>query len=166
MKWALALLVLVIDLVTKYLTQKELPLMSHSPPVYPYGGIPVFHDVLGVEFSLVHATNKGAAWGVLADYSQALFVARLLLIGVLLVYFVRPKSSLWQQLPLALIIAGAIGNVIDYFAYGHVVDMFHFILWGYDYPVFNVADSAIFLGILLYLIFSWMPSNASARRTS
>lgn len=168
MKWvwasSLAFLVLLLDISTKYLTQKYLPLISYSAPYYPYGGIPVFKDFLGVEFSIVHATNKGAAWGVLANYSQALFMGRLVLIGFLLVYLVRAKKLL-QQLPLALIIAGAIGNVIDHLVYGHVIDMFHFVLWGYDYPVFNIADSAIFIGILLYLILSWRP-NASARFSS
>jgi signal peptidase II len=54
-----------------------------------------------------------------------------------------------------LIIAGGIGNILDYFIYGHVVDMFHFILWGYSFPVFNVADASIFMGIVSLLWMSW-----------
>ena len=48
---------------------------------------------------------------------------------------------------MTLILAGAISNVIDTFVYGHVVDMIHFTFWGYDYAVFNLADSAVCLGV-------------------
>jgi len=49
--------------------------------------------------------------------------------------------------PFALILTGAVGNVLDYFVYGHVIDMLHFVLWTYDFPVFNIADSLITLGV-------------------
>lgn len=122
---------------------------------YPYGGIGVFPDFYGIEFSLVHATNKGAAWGTFSEFGSLLLIARLFLIAFLIYYFLK-HTSFYIRLPLTLIIAGAMGNIIDIFLYGHVIDMFHFILFGYDYPVFNIADSAICIGIALYLIFSWI----------
>jgi signal peptidase II len=51
-----------------------------------------------------------------------------------------------------MILAGAVGNVFDCIVYGHVIDMFCFIFWGYIYPVFNIADAAIFCGILMLLL--------------
>ena len=152
--WLLGLFVLIVDILTKAWTHASLPRMSESLPIYPYGGIGVFQNFLGIEFSLSHATNKGAAWGLGSEYQMPLLYLRILLLlgiaGWLL--FFNKNSKL--RYPFALILAGAFGNVIDYFIYGHVVDMFHFVLWGYDFPVFNVADSAIFLGVLwLFLMF-------------
>jgi signal peptidase II len=135
------------DQISKYLTALYLPLTSTH--TYPYGGIPVFSDFLGIQFSLNHAVNKGAAWGVFADYASALLIARLFLIAILVFYFWKQPSV---KIPLILIIAGALGNIVDAFTYGHVVDMFHFVFWGYDYPIFNIADSAICLGIGLYFL--------------
>ena len=151
--YATFLLVLFTDAVSKYWIQGHLQLITTSAATYPYGGIGVFKDFFGIEFSLVHAINKGAAWSIFSDHTTLLLYLRIGLIGLLLYYFYKQKSF-FVRLPLALIIAGALGNVIDIFLYGHVIDMFHFIFWGYDYPVFNVADSFIFIGVVLYLIFS------------
>lgn len=131
---------------------------------YPYGGIGIFPDFHGIEFSIVHATNKGAAWGAFSEFSSWLLVLRILLIGFLLFYYFK-HQSLSIRFPLALIIAGALGNVIDIFLYGHVVDMIHFIFFGYDYPVFNIADSAICIGVALYLILSWIRPHDSVSTT-
>lgn len=156
----LGIAVLFLDQMSKYYTQLYLPLQSESLYQYPYGGIGVFRDWLGIEFSLNHATNRGAAWGLFAAHSEWLLFFRLGLIGALVLYFKRLAPHLSLQIPLALIVAGAIGNVVDVAIYGHVIDMFHFVLWGYDYPVFNVADSAISLGVFLYLIISWCSPRA------
>lgn len=152
----LAIFVLILDQLTKYLVYHHIPPMEHFSYHYPYGGIGVFENFLGIEFSITHMTNKGAAWGVLGNYQLPLVILRFaLIIGTLIyVYFFNTHRS-WQ-IPLFLIIAGAIGNVIDYFNYGHVVDMFHFVLWGYDFPVFNIADSAISIGIAWLIILSWI----------
>lgn len=148
----IGLFILLIDQASKYYTQLYLPLMVDSSPWYPYGGIGVFENFWGIQFSLSYATNKGAAWGAFAEFSGWLFTLRLGLIGVLVYALAKAERRL--QYPLAMILAGAVGNVLDILFYGHVIDMFHFILWGYDYPVFNVADSAIFCGILLYFFLS------------
>jgi len=57
--------------------------------------------------------------------------------------------------PFVFVISGAIGNILDYFIYGHVVDMMHFVFWGYDYPVFNIADSFICIGVALLFLIPW-----------
>jgi len=151
----MGLSVLILDQVTKYLTYVYLPPVFRYDYSYPYGGIGVFKDFGGIEFSLNHMANFGAAWGILGDYQIPLLVLRIILIFALLVYFSKLSRLSLLQLPVALIISGAIGNVIDYFFYGHVIDMFHFILWGYDFPIFNVADMAITTGIGLMFFFSW-----------
>lgn len=143
----LGLLVIFFDAISKYWVHLSLPMMNSNFSFYPYGGIPVFKDFFGVEFSLTHLTNRGAAWGALESYQDILVGVRVALILAMIVYVCRYCKSLHWQLPLTLVIAGALGNVFDYFFYGHVVDMFHFVLWGYPFPVFNVADSSVCIGI-------------------
>ena len=148
---AVVCLVLAADIITKYWVHYNLPLML-SYPQYPYGGIGIFRDWGGIEFSISHLTNRGAAWGMLTGYQGALVGVRILLIiGLILYAAFWNKRPSWR-IPLALIIAGATGNVIDYYVYGHVVDMFHFVLWGYDFPVFNVADSAVSIGVCWLIV--------------
>lgn len=146
------LVIIAADFTSKQMVYQHLPLMSHQPAVYPYGGIPVFKNFMGIEFSIVHATNHGAAWGTFANWQlELVFLRILLIIGLIIYVLFFNKRPIWI-IPLTLIIAGATGNVLDYFVYGHVIDMLHFVLWGYDYPVFNIADSMIFVGIVGILL--------------
>lgn len=154
------LLVVIADIFSKYWVHVTLPIMSGRFPAYPYGGIAVFENFLGIEFSITHLTNLGAAWGALGDYQDVLLVARICLIAAMIVYLCRLNKQPCMQFFLCLVISGALGNVIDYFVYGHVVDMFHFVLWGYNFPVFNVADSAVCIGIFGLIIAStWLDLN-------
>lgn len=158
----LALLILVADMISKFLAQHLFLERDWYTLWYPYGGIGIFKDFLGVEFSLVYTTNRGAAWGILADFQEALLVFRILLIlGMVIYAFFINKNSRWN-FPLAMIIAGALGNVIDFFIYGHVIDMLHFVLWGYDFPVFNLADTAIFLGVMALFAISLYEGRKSS----
>jgi signal peptidase II len=158
-------IILCLDLITKFWVNASLPMMGKAFPYYPYGGIAIFHNLFGIEFSINHMTNRGAAWGVLDNFQGILLIARIILISGMLIYlFFFNRHSSWR-FPLVLVITGAIGNIIDYFIYGHVVDMFHFVLWGYDFPVFNVADSAVTIGICwlfaLSLIQEWRCRSAA-----
>lgn len=138
--------VLFLDFITKLFVHVNVPLMEISSPFYPYGGFGVFENIFGVEFSISHRTNTGAAWGIFADYSEWLLVFRIVFIFAIFVYLFFYNADFSRQWPFVLLLSGAIGNVMDFFLYGHVVDMIHFKFWGYDYPVFNVADASIFLG--------------------
>lgn len=151
----LGILILGLDQLTKGLVDWYLPVIDSSSYWYPYGGVGVFQNFAGIEFSVNHMTNTGAAWGVLGNYQHILIVLRIGLILGLLVYLFQFNPHTSWRLPLMLIIAGALGNVIDFFVYGHVIDMFHFVLWGYDFPVFNLADGAISIGIATLFILSF-----------
>lgn len=159
----LGIFVFLADLVSKYLTHAYLPLMHPGALWYPYGGIGVFRDFLGIEFSLSHQVNRGAAWGMLADFQIYLLCLRIALVIGLIVYAVFFNKNASWGIPLTLVIAGAFGNVVDYFLYGHVVDMLHFVLWGYDFPVFNIADASIFLGISSLVLMSCFENKNSQR---
>lgn len=145
-------LVLVIDIATKYLTQRYIPLMKWSAFDYPYGGIPVFKDFLGIDLSINHVINRGGPWGVISSYHSFLLVMRIIAVVCLTVHLLFFNEVKFRQMPLLLIIAGAVGNILDSFFYGHVVDMIHFVFWDYSFPLFNVADASICFGVGLIVL--------------
>jgi len=111
----------------------------------PFG--PLFD--YGVALSFTFATNTGAAWGIFSKYPLFLSLVRVGLVFLLIGYLFSPKCQKKYRLPLSLIIGGAIGNLIEMLAYGYVTDMISISFWGWHYPVFNVADAAIFCGVVL-----------------
>ena len=104
-------------------------------------------------------TNRGAAWGIGEAFQNGLVFIRAAIILGLFIYMRFSAKAYTYRYPLTMIAAGGIGNILDYFIYDHVVDMFHFILRGYSYPVFNVADTSIFFGILILLLKSWKKTS-------
>ncbi|MBN2479331.1 MAG: signal peptidase II [Parachlamydiales bacterium] len=142
---------LFIDFISKYLVYKNIPQMSFLHPYYPYGGIGLF-DNFGISFSINHVQNTGAAWGIFAKYSKLLLFVRVFIVICLTIFLGYKNKDRKKDLPFLLIITGAIGNIIDYFLYGRVIDMFYIKLWGYSNPVFNFADFLITSGIIWLLI--------------
>ena len=138
--------VIVADQLTKAMVLAHLPLY-HSKVV-----IPGF-------FHLTHVQNPGGAFGFLADQGplvrKLLFsVVATLAVG-LIFYFYRqvPRSFRWLAFGLSLILGGAVGNLIDRFRFGHVVDFLDvFIERIGHWPTFNVADSAITVGIGIFAL--------------
>lgn len=151
--------ILAADQLMKYFVHTEMPRMTHEAQWYPYNGVGVFENFLGIEFSIVHAVNFGAAWGMFSNFQVPLLILRVVLIMGLCLYLILFNKNKSLVLPFLCVIAGAAGNVIDYFIYGHVVDMFHFVLWGYDYPVFNIADAFICIGMAFLILIPWCQSK-------
>ncbi len=119
---------------------------------YPYGGIGIMQGLFGgIDFSINHVTNRGAAWGVLANVHSVLLIVRCILVFGMVGYLLFFRQSAFKKMALGLIATGALGNIVDDFLYGHVIDMFHFKFWGYSFAVFNIADSAIFVGVVLMM---------------
>ncbi|MFQ5728865.1 MAG: signal peptidase II [Waddliaceae bacterium] len=161
-----ALFVLASDMYTKYWVHSYLPRMNHESQWFPYNGIGIFENFLGVEFSIVHVTNRGAAWGILSDFQVYLLFFRITFILGLVVFLMFYNKNRLLLLPLTLVIVGAIGNILDYFIYGHVVDMLKFVFWGYDYPAFNLADSSITIGICSAILISMLQQRKALREAS
>lgn len=155
-----ALGLLFLDILSKALIHSYMPISNRFSLWYPYGGIGIFKDFLGIEFSINHAINHGAAWGMFAEAQDFLLILRIAMIAGLVSYLLFYNTNRNWIFPLLLISVGALGNVIDTFVYGHVVDMFHFVFWGYSFPVFNVADSYITIGVAWLFISSFFqPQN-------
>ncbi len=106
-------------------------------------------------FNLVLVYNKGAAFSFLATetgWQRYFFTAMGIAASLFIVYLLKKHAG--QRLfswALALILGGAIGNVIDRMVYGHVIDFLDVHIGGWHWPAFNVADSAICIGAVLFV---------------
>ncbi|MGV8892755.1 MAG: signal peptidase II [Burkholderiaceae bacterium] len=107
-------------------------------------------------FNLVLVYNKGAAFSFLATESgwqRYFFTAVGIVAALVIIYMLRRNSG--QRMfcwALALILGGAIGNVIDRVLYGHVIDFLDVHFVGWHWPAFNIADSTIFIGAGLFIL--------------
>jgi len=148
--------IIVLDAVTKWLVSANITL----------------HDAITVVpnlFSIVHVRNTGAAFGIGANADSR--IIPLLLNGgaiavfcVVVVYALRSAvTDRLLQTGLHLILGGAIGNLLDRFRFGYVVDFLDVYVRGHHWPAFNVADSAICIGIgLLFLDMRKKPETTAA----
>jgi signal peptidase II len=121
--------------------------------------------------SLSHVRNRGAAFGFLSDWDipyQPVVLAALSLAALLAIalYFVRlPPEARLPRTALALVLGGAVGNLIDRLRLGYVVDFVHVYFREHQWPDFNVADSAITVGVTL-LVLDILRSPGPARAGS
>lgn len=138
------------DMASKIWAIHSIPPLGSKAIGYPFGGIPIF-ELGPVTFSLNMVTNTGAAWGLFQGKPGLLFALRVVIILGLIIYTIRSKQPFSRAWPFWMIITGAIGNGIDYLAYGHVIDFLHFTFWGHSFAIFNFADSYITLGVITSL---------------
>lgn len=128
-----------------------------SPAYDPYESVPVF----GEWFMFTHVRNTGAAFGLLPGYRPIFIATSVIVLVVVAAYWRRARPANWLVvIPLGLIAGGAVGNLIDRAVVGRVTDFLHFAV--IDFPVFNVADSAIFIGVgilIAWLLFGPQPED-------
>ena len=156
----LSAVIILFDIWTKWLIVKRIDLHEAIPV------IPSF-------FQLVHVRNTGAAFGLGANASSKI-VPILLNVGaiavfcVVVVYALRTAvTDRLLQTGLHLILGGAIGNLLDRFRFGYVVDFLDVYVGSHHWPAFNVADSAICIGIaLLFLDMRKKPEPSTAIETA
>lgn len=103
--------------------------------------------------SLTLACNTGAAFSILEGYGEILAVLGILMSGFFVYAIVRlPENRRMESAAFCLILAGAVGNVIDRLLRGCVVDFVHLHYGGWSFPIFNLADSAITIGAGLWIL--------------
>ena len=151
--WWLILLFIVLDQASKQWVLHAIPYQG-SIPLLPV-------------FELAHVYNRGAAFSFLSDaggWQRWFFTGIAVVIStVIAVWLSRVgRAQLKLSLALSLVLAGAIGNLIDRVLYGYVIDMLHVFYKSWSYPVFNLADSVIFIGAVL-LIWDSFSSNAEGK---
>ena len=139
----LTILFLLIDIVSKLIVSNLMNV---------YDSIKIIDDF----FYITYVRNTGAAWSIFANNTWFIIVISLIIIGVLVFYIYknRPKILL-EKVGYSLILGGAVGNFLDRIIYGYVVDFFDFNIFGYNYPIFNLADVFIVVGIFLLIIYTW-----------
>ncbi|MFO7577784.1 MAG: signal peptidase II [Pelovirga sp.] len=108
---------------------------------------------------ITHVRNPGAAFGLFADSAWRLpfFLSVALVALVAILWYLRslPAAATWMHLALGLVFGGAIGNVIDRIRFGEVIDFIGVHWYVYHWPSFNVADSAICVGVGIMLVCAW-----------
>ena len=137
-------IIVLLDQVTKLIVLETMPLFQT---------IPVFPGF----FNLTHIHNPGGAFGFLS--TQTSHIQRLLFLFVsslavgLIFYFYRktPLEQTWLSTAFAMVFGGAIGNLIDRIRLGKVVDFLDFYVGDLHWPAFNVADSAVSIGMVIFL---------------
>jgi signal peptidase II len=151
----LSALIIALDLWTKHIA------LSTLQPFVPVPFIDGFWD-----WRL--AFNTGAAFSFLSDaggWQRWLFSGLAVGISGLLAFWLSrlPRNDWKQALPFALIIGGALGNLVDRLRYGHVVDFIDWYVGSYHWPAFNIADSAIVGGAIALALFGFTSGHGKPR---
>lgn len=141
----ISLIIIVCDQLSKYWILSNLPL---------YESIPVIDNF----FSLFHIRNRGAAWGMLSNHDWGIYLLTIISLAssIFIFYLIYINDIKPVRITLALILGGSIGNLIDRIRFNNVVDFLSFTFGDYQFPTFNIADSAIVVGaicLIIYLIF-------------
>jgi len=145
--WIIAAIAFFLDQWTKGMIASRLPFGSYGP------GARI--EIIPGFFNLVHVGNTGAAWSMFSGKSVAL---ALVAVGALAAMFIwRHSLGLRErsvQPSFGLLCGGILGNLVDRLRHGHVIDFLDVHFGNYIYPTFNVADSAICVGVLWYVLWS------------
>lgn len=147
--------VLIADQVTKFLVLSGIPFASSVP-------------VLPGWFDFTHVHNPGGAFGFLARQSDFvrrfmfLFVSGFAVVLIFIFYKNTPREYRWLETALALIFGGAVGNMVDRIRFGYVIDFLDVYWKDLHWPAFNIADSAICIGMgifIFHVIFRKLPED-------
>ncbi len=110
-------------------------------------------NVINGFFSITYVRNTGAAWGMFSNNTLLLSIISILF----LIFFIKyieelSKVSFFYEVAFGLIVGGIVGNLIDRLFRGYVIDFFRFIILDYNYPIFNIADTLIVIGVIILII--------------
>ena len=100
--------------------------------------------------TLVH--NKGAAWGILENHTYIITIVMVIALIFLIRIISNFKDNIRNIIAFGLVIGGLLGNLIDRIFRGYVIDFLDFYIFKYDYPVFNISDIAIVIGMFLLVL--------------
>ena len=133
----ITILVLFIDLITKYIAFN-----CFQTPI----------EIIPNIFRLFYATNTGAAWSMLSNHTYLINLISIIILILIFIYNKNFKDNLRNNISFGLIYGGILGNLINRIFNSFVIDFIDIKIFNYDYPIFNIADSAIVIGIILLII--------------
>lgn len=143
----IAVISVILDQIVKYLIISKCTLYKKNPVIDGF-------------FNITYVQNRGAAWGILNNNIILLVVITVLALG-LICSFIFKESNI-KKLDIVLygmLLGGIIGNFIDRVFRGYVIDFLDFIIFGYDFPVFNIADMLIVISVGIMIITYWRSRN-------
>ncbi len=148
--WIVAAIVLIADQVSKAVVVRTLPV---GVPWNPFAFLQPF-------VNLTHVMNRGAAFGMLPNMSF-FFTAVAIVVSLAILYYGRriPEHQWWLSVSLGLQLGGALGNLSDRLHYGYVIDFIEV----RHFPVFNLADSAIVVGVIILAYHLWNEEELAAQ---
>ncbi|GIP20457.1 lipoprotein signal peptidase [Paenibacillus sp. J22TS3] len=151
--YLIALIVFLIDQGTKYIIATKLQLNELVP-------------VIGNFFVITSHRNRGAAFGILENQRWFFIVITVIVVLAIVWYMQKIKGGKNRLLPtaLALVLGGAIGNFLDRALNGEVVDFLMFNFGSYTFPIFNIADSCIVVGVALIVLDSFLDMGRQKKK--
>ncbi|MDQ0217155.1 lipoprotein signal peptidase [Peribacillus cavernae] len=150
--YLIALFVIALDQITKWLIVKN---MEYGESI----------EIINNFLYITSHRNRGAAWGILEGQMWFFYVITIIVI-VGLVYYLQKmgRQSVLLGVSLGLMLGGAIGNFIDRIVRKEVVDFIHTYIFSYNFPIFNVADSALCIGVGLLIIYMFLEEKLAKER--
>ncbi len=139
MTWIMVVLIVAVDQLSKYIVVQK---------IGPQDVVPVIPGF----FDFIYRENRGAAWSFLADADWGIIILRMasLLAAILFAYILLKTRHPWLRWAMIMMLAGTIGNGIDRWFLGYVVDFFSFTFGNYVFPTFNVADAVLVAGTIAF----------------
>ena len=136
---SIALIIVLLDQFSKFLIKQNLQLNQ---------SIPIIKNI----FHFTYVTNTGSAFGLFKGFNILFILFSIIVIAVIFYFLNKIKDyRRLLQFSVGLLLGGTIGNLIDRLIYGYVIDFIDFRIW----PVFNLADSAVTIGVILLIILLW-----------
>ena len=128
----------VLDLISKIIAKDVLTVFEKN-------------EVINNFFYFTLCYNTGGAWSIFSGNVIFLIIISIIALGIVIYTMVKSKTKLYRY-SCAVFIGGLLGNLYDRIFFGKVTDFLDFIIFGYDFPVFNIADCFICIGVVLMLI--------------
>lgn len=143
----IAVISVILDQIIKYLIISKYTLYKKNPVIEGF-------------FNITYVQNRGAAWGILNNNIILLVVITVLALGFICSFIFKESNIKKLDIVLyGMLLGGIIGNFIDRIFRGYVIDFLDFIIFGYDFPVFNIADMLIVISVGIMIITYWRSRN-------
>ena len=145
----ITIVILIIDICSKIIVTKYLGLGK---------SVKIINDIL----YLTHVRNTGAAWSMFDGNKYfVLIVSALIIIGFIMYLLKNQPNNKTEKIAYGFILGGALGNFINRCVKGYVTDFIDVKILKYDYPIFNLADMFIVIGVIIFVIYTWRCNNGN-----
>lgn len=133
-------IIIILDQLIKYLISNKIELNESI-------------EIINHFFSITYVQNIGAAWNILSGNRWLLIMIGMISLIAIYLYFIKDKKlKKIEVITYSILIGGIIGNLIDRIVYGYVIDYLSFNIFGYHFPVFNLADICIVVSVFLMIM--------------